>query len=129
MIYDVADFNDASCFFTGSGATQWKEIAEVIERMPPFFQASQQAGIEGNYIFDPKASNAYLNNAVTAHGWKPIPVPKSLTEFGLDWDGGKDGVLAEWQFSNYPCLWNNVNYLSGTLRSHLLPRCHDASRV
>ena len=28
--------------------------------------------------------------------------------FGVDWDAGKGNTLAEWQFSNYPFLWNNV---------------------
>lgn len=26
----------------------------------------------------------------------------------MDWDAGKGSILVEWQFSNYPFLWNNV---------------------
>ncbi|MEM7674498.1 MAG: hypothetical protein AAF449_00695, partial [Myxococcota bacterium] len=87
---------------------EWNELESVITAMPTFFQASQQAGIEGRMIFDPKATNNYLTKEVAKLGWQSIPVPPNLTEFGTDWDGGKQSVLAEWQFSNYPFLWNNV---------------------
>jgi hypothetical protein len=41
-------------------------------------------------------------------GWVTVAVPERLTMFGNDWDGGKGSLLAEWQFSNYPFLWNNI---------------------
>lgn len=104
----VTDFNDAAAYYTGDGAQEWAEIEGIIRRMPLYFQGSLQAGIGGRPIFDPKATNAYLTSHALALGWRIIPVPADLREFGTDWDAGKRASLAEWQFSNYPFLWNNV---------------------
>ncbi|OBF06236.1 hypothetical protein A5730_14650 [Mycobacterium sp. ACS4054] len=74
----------------------------------PQLQPSDQAGLNHRPIFDPKATNKELTDRAAALGWNKIPVPDGLKEFGLDWDAGKRTTLAEWQFSNYPFLWNNV---------------------
>ena len=108
MDFVYQDFNVATAYFAGAGAQEWSDIDGILRQLPIFFQASQQAGIGGSPIFDPKATNAFLATASTALGWRMIPVPAGLTEFGMDWDGGKGASLAEWQFSNYPFLWNNV---------------------
>jgi hypothetical protein len=102
------DFNGADRYYAGQGAGEWAEIEAVVRELPIYFQASQQAGISGRAIFDPKSTNAFLTDAARNRGWHAIPVPTDLTEFGLDWDAGKGATLAEWQFSNYPFLWNNV---------------------
>jgi len=104
----VEDFNGAGMYYSGQGAREWADIDGIVRRLPLYFQASQQAGIGGSPIFDPKATNAFLTAQSAALGWRVIAVPHDLTEFGTDWDGGKGASLAEWQFSNYPFLWNNV---------------------
>ncbi len=48
-----------------------------------------------------------MTRATRERGWRTIPVPADLREFGHDWDAAKRETLAEWQFSNYPFLWNN----------------------
>lgn len=102
------DFNGADAYYGGPGAPEWSEIESIIRRMPLFVQGSQQKGKTGRAIFDPKATNEFLNAEAAALGWRAIPVPRELTEFGKDWDAGKGATLAEWQFSNYPFLWNNI---------------------
>ncbi len=98
----------ATEYFADSGSDEWKEIAKIIHDLLPSFQASDQSGIQGLPIFDPKATNLALSAAATSMGWRQVPVPGALRAFGDDWDSGKNGILAEWQFSNYPFLWNNV---------------------
>ena len=108
MDFVMTDFNDADAYYAGEGAQEWAEIEGIIRRLPLCFQGSLQAGIGGSPIFDPKATNAFLTSQALALGWSVIPVPADLREFGADWDAGKGASLAEWQFSNYPFLWNNV---------------------
>jgi hypothetical protein len=102
------DFNGSDAYFDGPGKNEWAEIADVIAAMPLHLQASDQARKVGSPIFDPKGTNAHLTDTAKARGWHAVPVPKELTVFGVDWDAGKNSTLAEWQFSNYPFLWNNV---------------------
>lgn len=108
MEFETADFNGAGDHFAGEGAPEWEDAAEILEAAVPRFQPSRQAGKEGDPIFDPKGTNLALREAASQKGWIAIPVPAALQAFGNDWDGGKSGTLAEWQFSNYPYLWNNV---------------------
>ena len=108
MLYEIADFNGAAKYFESTGAQRWGEIDDILTDLIPQFQPSDQASKIGEPIFDPKGTNAKLTTAAAALGWNKIPVPDSLRPFGLDWDGGKGTVIAEWQFSNYPFLWNNV---------------------
>lgn len=102
------DFNDSAGYFATDGAQRWREIEDVVYGLRPQLQASDQAGKVGNPIFDPKGTNARLTEAAADLGWFKVPVPPDLRSFGKDWDAGKGSVLAEWQFSNYPFLWNNV---------------------
>lgn len=102
------DFNGAGEYFAGPGADEWADIEDIVDRMVPCFQASDQAGIKGAPIFDPKATNLVLTTEASRRGWRSVPVPERLRAFGDDWDAGKRCTLAEWQFSNYPFLWNNV---------------------
>jgi hypothetical protein len=108
MYYEYHDFNNAAAYFDGEAAAEWAELAHVVEELTPQLQPSDQAGKQGTAIFDPKATNACLTTSAANLGWHKVPVPRSLEAFGVDWDAGKNAVLAEWQFSNYPFLWNNV---------------------
>lgn len=106
----VADFNGADALFNrGAARAEWVDLAALLEEAPLCLQASEQRGKIGSAIFDPKATNARLTEGARRRGWTaPVPVPAELTMFGVDWDTGKRRVLAEWQFSNYPFLWNNI---------------------
>jgi hypothetical protein len=115
--YEVSDFAGAKEFFEGPGAQEWADIASVLKGTTLQLQPSDQAGLNHRPIFDPKATNKELTERAAALGWNKIPVPDGLTEFGLDWDAGKRTTLAEWQFSNYPFLWNNVIRTQGVFVS------------
>jgi hypothetical protein len=105
----VWDFNGAEQVFAwGEPAERWAELEWTLLSAPICLQASDQAGKIGVPIFDPKATNQALTALASEQGWHAVPVPEELTMFGKDWDAGKGSVLAEWQFSNYPFLWNNV---------------------
>jgi hypothetical protein len=104
----IRDFNAADTYFAGDGAAEWGELHDALSALAPHFQASDERGKVGRPIFDPKGTNAALHAAVQAEGWSVVPVPEELTMFGNDWDAGKGSTLVEWQFSNYPFLWNNV---------------------
>lgn len=108
MHFEIRDFNEATTYFGGLGAREWEDLDSVLAELPPHFQASGQAGKSGTVIFDPKGTNAALTASAKERGWVSVPVPDSLRMFGVDWDAGKGSTLAEWQFSNYPFLWNNV---------------------
>jgi hypothetical protein len=120
--YELADFNGASEYFEGAGGARWRELSDVLTELRPQLQTSDQAGRRGRPIFDPKATNASLTTLAGHHGWGAVPVPDELRPFGQDWDGGKGAVLAEWQFSNYPFLWNNIIRTEAIVQSgHALP--------
>jgi hypothetical protein len=108
MLIEFRDFNNAEAYFAGNGSSEWSELQQVLDGLELHFQPSDQAGIQGTPIFDPKGTNAALTAGVQALGWAKVLVPEELTMFGTDWDAGKGATLAEWQFSNYPFLWNNV---------------------
>ena len=108
--YETADFNGALELFNGRLAERWREIDSILVNLRPQLQASDEERRRGLPIFSPKATNAHLTTQAATHGWRKVPVPEDLTSFGVDWDAGKDSVLAEWQFSNYPFLWNAPAY-------------------
>ncbi|MCC5951910.1 MAG: restriction endonuclease [Acidimicrobiia bacterium] len=109
MEYEIEDYQGAGHFFGagGGGEPEWQSLAQILTAMPLFLKASGQQNIEGRPIFDPVATNAYLTTASVAAGWSTILVPATLP-FGSDWEAGRNQTLAEWQFSNYPYLCNNV---------------------
>ena len=115
--YVISDFNGAESYLAGPGASEWRDLATIVSAMTLQLQPSDQAGLNRRPIFDPKATNLYLTNASQDFGWRKIPVPADLTEFGLDWDAGKGETLGEFQFSNYPFLWNNIIRTEGVFRS------------
>ncbi|GAX34769.1 hypothetical protein NIES3585_07710 [Nodularia sp. NIES-3585] len=82
--------------------------------MPLHIKASDQAGIQGNPIFDPVGTNEYIKAAFINRSWQSnIPIPAPFKFLGTDIDFAKSGIVIEIQFSNYPFLLNN------TLRSEL----------
>jgi hypothetical protein len=119
MDHVLSDFNGADSYYSRAGAPEWRELETLITEMPIYLQASDQRSKQGNPIFDPKASNAYLNAKARKLGWRVVPVPPLLTEFGTDWDAGKGGTLVEWQFSNYPFLWNNIIRSEAVFKSNM----------
>jgi hypothetical protein len=108
MEYLVEDFNDADTYFSKEGKSNWEELSQIFKSLQLQLQVSDQAGKQDTLIFDPKGTNAKLTSMASEKGWQKIPVPLDLQPFGKDWDSGKGSVLAEWQFSNYPFLWNNI---------------------
>ncbi|HLO86400.1 MAG TPA: restriction endonuclease [Nostocaceae cyanobacterium] len=93
---------------------EWCEISNVLSEMSLHIKASDQAGIQGNPIFDPVGTNEYIKTAFLGCGWySNIPIPQLYQFLGKEIDFGKAGIIAEIQFSNYPYLLNN------TLRSEL----------
>ncbi|MBS1098642.1 hypothetical protein JK191_14065 [Gluconobacter sphaericus] len=128
MIFEFTDFNNSYQYFSTHGKKEWDDISNIISNMPLFLQPSQQAGIVGEAIFDPKATNDYLTTNTHQRGWRTINVPPQLQMFGKHWDGGNNGTLAEWQFSNYPFLWNNiirteaVIYSNTNLNNSVIPK-------
>lgn len=104
----ISDFNGASRYFDGPGYERWAEVEEAVLDLVLQLQPSDQAGRDRSPIFDPKATNAALTSAMGSMDWTKVSVPQDLQPFGLDWDGGKGEVLVEYQFSNYPFLWNNI---------------------
>ena len=76
-------------------------------------KASDQAGKQGQPIFDPVGTNEAIRAALAPHGWKKVAIPAEFNFLGVDVDFGKRGVIAEAQFSNDPFLLNN------TIRSEL----------
>ncbi len=120
MDFHYEDFNNADHVFAGAAAEEWAELEEMLKLLPLFLQPSDQAGRVGQPIFDPKATNARLTQMAEDRGWSAISVPPDLKMFGKDWDGGKGAILAEWQFSNYPFLWNNVIRSEAVFKSRLL---------
>jgi hypothetical protein len=109
MLVEFADFNDADRLIAGEYKNQWEEIERAIRSMPLHVSGSDQARIQGNLIFNPKGTNAFLKDALLDLGWEAnIPIPAQYRILGTDVDFVKDGVLIEVQFSNYPFLSNNV---------------------
>lgn len=117
MDFAVVDFNGAEEYFEGPGAARWGELWDVLAALRPQLQASDQANRVGVPIFDPKGTNASLTAAAAESGWFKVPLPVELRPFGQDWDAGKGTVLAEWQFSNYPFLWNNITRTEAVFQS------------
>lgn len=114
MRIEICDYNGAEGEVEVYRANQWAEVRSVLEQMPLHLKASDQAGIQGTPIFDPVGTNHHIKEALTSVGWSTnIPIPAQFSFLGTDVDFGKDGVLLEVQFSNYPFLLNN------TLRSEL----------
>lgn len=111
------DFNGAGAQIAGAYQQQWAELEQVLSAMPLHLKASDQAKIQGRAIFDPVGTNQHIADGLIPLGWQQkIVIPQDFKFLGTDVDFGKNGVVVEVQFSNYPFLLNN------TLRSELFFR-------
>jgi len=109
MRLEFADFHGAKRVISQRFTSQWRSLQRILTRMPIHLKASDQAGIQGNAIFDPVGTNAHMSERLAADGWhRKINLPPELRIWGTDVDFGRRGALVEAQFSNYPFLLNNV---------------------
>lgn len=124
MLIDSVDFNGADIVIQNQFQQQWNELENVLNQMPLHLKASDQANIQGRPIFDPVGTNEHIAAELSNLGWSPkIPIPQQFAFLGTDVDFGKNGVVVEVQFSNYPFLLNN------TLRSELFFRAQTAFHI
>lgn len=109
------DFNGADALLAGDYADEWATVQAALDDLPVHLKASDQAGIQGNLIFDPVGTNAAIKDRLQPAGWAPnVPMPKRFDFLGTDVDFVRRGAVIEVQFSNYPFLLNN------TVRGELL---------
>lgn len=104
----TTDYNGADVLCAGRFKAEWTEVEKVLTAMPTHLKASDQAGKQGELIFDPKGTNEFITGNLLAAGWSKARVPPAWAFFGVDVDSSKRGVIVEAQFSNYPFLINNV---------------------
>ena len=115
MQIDYEDFNGAKVAFGQKFHSEWQEIEVSLGQLAPHLKASDQAGKQGDLIFDPVGTNEAIKSLLTEKSWQSnIRMPEKYSFLGTDVDFVKPGVLVEVQFSNYPFLLNNV------VRSELL---------
>lgn len=109
MLVEYEDFNGAAELLAGDYAGVWGDVEAVLRAMPLHLKASDQAGLQGNPIFDPVGTNAHIKEALGQRGWSSnLAIPSEFSFLGTDVDFAKRGMLLEAQFSNYPFLLNNV---------------------
>jgi len=109
MQIKFADYNNAAHVITNSYGNQWAELEGVLRAMPLHLKASDQARIQGRAIFDPVGTNQHIADGLVPLGWQQkIAIPEAFKFLGTDVDFGKNGVVVEVQFSNYPFLLNNT---------------------
>lgn len=101
--------HDTEDFTTAIDPNLVEEVMGVLAGLPLYVKQSDQKGKQDRLIFDPVGTNAAIASALSARGWTPkIPIPDGWQALGIDIDFGKNGLLVEAQFSNYPFLLNNV---------------------
>jgi len=109
MLIEWTDFNGADERVAQKYQTEWRELQAVLEAMPLHLKASDQANIQGRAIFDPVGTNQHIADGLVPMGWQQkIAIPEAFKFLGTDVDFGKNGVIVEVQFSNYPFLLNNT---------------------
>ncbi len=109
MLVELTDFHNADRLFSGPLASAWAEIQSVLAVTPVHLKESDQAGIQGNLIFDPVGTNLAIKQGLERLQWQPnVPIPREFSFLGTDVDCVKSSVLIEAQFSNYPFLLNNI---------------------
>lgn len=112
---EITDYNKAEVLCSTTYSKEWEDVASVLSALPLHLKASDQAGIQGSWIFDPVGTNHHIKAELVKKQWRhTIPIPVAFDFLGKDVDLGKAGVLGEVQFSNYPFLLNNA------MRSELL---------
>lgn len=110
MIIQIADFNASEKVIPTLFDTQWAQLERLLKRLPLYVKASDQAGIQGNLIFDPVGTNESIKNQIgKLTGWqRNLLIPPEFSFLGTDVDFVSGGLLVEVQFSNYPFLLNNT---------------------
>ena len=109
MEFKIKDYNNAATLIDSKYLAEWNEIAKVIKYMPLHIKASDQAGKQGQAIFDPVGTNAHIKDEMQSIDWVPNKeIPGEYKFLGTDIDFVKTGILVEVQFSNYPFLLNNL---------------------
>lgn len=117
MNFSIKDFNNSDLFFSNPlNASLWSELETTIKSLVLQVKKSDQAGKQGELVFNPVGTNSALEEMLQPLGWEKIPLPGNYAFFGLGIDFGKMNVCVEAQFSNYPFLLNNA------LRSEVLFR-------
>lgn len=105
----ISDYNGAGALFSGKYSSEWAEIDSCLSSMSVYLKASDQAGKQGSYIFDPVGTNGAIKSDLINRNWSPnVKVAKEFKFLGTDVDFVKRGVVIEVQFSNYPFLYNNI---------------------
>jgi len=108
MLIKFADFNGAEEIFSSSLKAQWQDINEVLIGMPLHLKSSDQAGLQGQPIFDVVGTNAFIKEHLVKKSWSNnVSIPDEYSFLGTDVDFVEEGVIVEVQFSNYPFLLNN----------------------
>lgn len=105
MKIDKYDIND---FSSKANPALVNEIEITLNALPLYVKKSDQAGHTNHLVFSPVATNSFLEKKLHRLGWGKIPVPENYRAFGIDIDFGKNNLLVEAQFSNYPFFTNNV---------------------
>ena len=109
MLVDIADFNNAGEIIEAESISEWEELYSVLTEMPLHIKSADQAGLQGNPIFDPVGTNSYIKEKLLEKKWGAnLPIPEEYAFMGTDIDFGKNNILLEVQFSNYPFLLNNI---------------------
>jgi hypothetical protein len=109
MQIEYRDFNNAEIVLSNKWSQEWSELEQVLKQLPMHFKASDQAGKIGDIIFNPVGTNKWIkDNLENRHWGANLPIPDELDFLGKDVDFGKNGIIAEVQFSNYPFLLNNL---------------------
>src|SRR5262245_44615938 len=99
MELQTADFNNADQLVATSCQAEWQSLEEALRGMPLHLKASDQAGIQGNAIFDPVGTNEYIAAALLQREWRSkIAIPSIFSFLGTDIDFGRNGTVVEAQF-------------------------------
>lgn len=109
MFTKIIDYNEAKHLIKNEFENEWLELNSILLKMPLYLKESQQKGKEKQLVFDPIGTNRYISKELTEKKWcKDIDIPKKFRALGKEIDFGKNHIILESQFSNYPFLSNNI---------------------
>ena len=104
------DFNGACDILAAPDlAPLWEEFRTVLTNLKLHLLPSEQKGKIGDPVFDPKATNKAIKDALGDRAWPTNhKIPNDWKFLGKDVDFFHSGLLGEAQFSNYPFFLNNI---------------------
>ena len=103
------DFNGADVILAGDLAALWEELRVVLTDLRLHLSPSRERGKVGEPVFDPKATNKAVKDALGTRAWPTDhKIPKDWQFLGKGVDYFHSGLLGEAQFSNYPFFLNNI---------------------